>query len=133
MLQVCWRPLLRLRGPFRFCLVLLRKQRQGIFECRQRLIMRRLVGLWALVGERQETSLTKKKVGSIMRGARLDTSLKLTKKTFSWNAPLATLHLKISFTSRGSGVDAITAQSRNISVKIRVVFSVLFHDSYVLL
>ena len=75
----------------------------------------------------------KKKVGSIMRGARLDTSLKLTKKTFSWNAPLATLHLKISFTSRGSGVDAITAQSRNISVKIRVVFSVLFHDSYVLL
>ena len=60
MIQVCWRPLLRLRGPFRFCLVLLRKSRQGIFECRQRLIMRRLVGLWALVGERQETSLTKK-------------------------------------------------------------------------
>ena len=37
--------------------------------------MRRLVGLWALVGERQETSLTKKKVGSIMRGARLDTEV----------------------------------------------------------
>ena len=44
MIQVCWRPLLRLSGPFRFCLVLLRKSRQGIFECRQRLIMRRLVG-----------------------------------------------------------------------------------------
>ena len=90
--------------------------------------MRRLVGTCrGAPGDKFD----KKKL--VSWGARLDTSLKLTKKTFSWNAPLATLHLKISFTSRGSGVDAITAQSRNISVKSRVVFSVLFHDSYVLL
>lgn len=34
-----------------------------------------------------------KKVGFIIRGARLDTSLKLTKKTFSLKAPLGTLPL----------------------------------------
>ena len=35
------------------------------------------------------------------------------------------------FHCRGDGVNAITAQSRNVSEKSRVVFSVLFHNSYI--
>ena len=130
MIQVCWRPLLRLRGPFRFCLVLLRKSRQGIFECRQRLIMRGLMGLWALVGERQETSSTKK--SWFHNEGEQDWT-----RHWSWQRRpfLGKFHLALNpwqFLSLQGGA-GLTLLLRKVSVKSRVVFAVLFHNSYVLL